>query len=77
MQNHSIVLNSARADDERVEKKQWGLIASTHPSSKGTTMVALLIILGIIAVAAIVGTFALLSNDGYGRTPKREYVRIF
>ncbi|WP_268765492.1 MULTISPECIES: hypothetical protein [unclassified Leifsonia] len=40
-------------------------------------MIALLILLGIIAAAAIAGTFTLLASDGYGRTPKREYVRIF
>jgi hypothetical protein len=40
-------------------------------------MVALLVILGIIAVGAIAGTLTLLTTDGYGRTPKREFVRIF
>ncbi|MET0974316.1 MAG: hypothetical protein ABWX82_01440 [Leifsonia sp.] len=40
-------------------------------------MVALLVILGVIAVGAVAGTLTLMMTDGYGRTPKRQYVRIF
>lgn len=50
-------------------------VADIRLLSKGLIMVVLLIVLAVIAVASIVGTFSLVSRDGYGRTPKRTFVR--
>jgi hypothetical protein len=38
-------------------------------------MVALLVLLTATSVAAIVGALTLTVTDGYGRAPRRTYVR--
>lgn len=40
-------------------------------------MFVLLAVIGAIAIAAIVGSFVLLSRDGYGRIAERKHVRIY
>ena len=38
-------------------------------------MLALFIILAVMAVGSIAGTLSLVVRDGYGRAPKRTFVR--
>ncbi|THG33827.1 hypothetical protein E6C70_10270 [Glaciibacter flavus] len=75
MKNYEIVLHGRREDAEKVEQKQRRSPPPTSVFLERPIMVALLVLLSVIAVGSIAGTISLVARDGYGRAPKRSFVR--
>lgn len=76
MQKSSLVLHDQGVCTEETETTQRRA-RSIHFVPKGLIMFILLAVIGVVAVAAIVGSFVLLSRDGYGRIAERKNVRIY
>ena len=74
MKNYEIVLHGRREDAEKVEQKQRRSTPPTSVFLERPIMVALLV-LPVIAVGSIAGTISLVVRDGYGRAPRRSFVR--